>query len=108
MLQLISFAKKKALPFKPGVFTKCAAAIESCKLIEQLNAANRMVENNYSNLSEAQYIALKNRIARHPCAAHLVMLPANSEYTIFMSKRTFIMCLVLGMLSLASLVWWLL
>lgn len=108
MLQLISFSNKKALPFQPGVFTKCAAAIESCKLLEQLHVANKLVENNYSNLTEAQYVTLKNRIARHPCAAHLVMVPTNSAYTIFMSKRAFIVCLVLGIASWSTLAWWLL
>lgn len=108
MLRLISFSTKKDLPFQPGVFTKCAAAIESCKLIEQLHAANKMVENNYSNLTEAQYITLKNRIARHPCAEHLVMIPTNCEYTIFMKRSTFIACLVTGIVSWLLLGWWLL
>lgn len=108
MLQLISFSTKKDLPFQPGVFTKCAAAIESCKLLEQLQAANKMVENNYSNLSEAQYVTLKNRITRHPCTAHLVMVPHNCEYTIFMSKPAFVCCLVVGVLSWIALLWWLL
>ncbi len=106
MLQLISFSKKKDLSFQPGVFTKCAAAIESCKLLEQLQAANKMVENNYNNLTEAQYMTLKNRIARHPCAAHLVIVPVHNDYTLFIPKPMLAILIMAGISSWSMLAWW--
>lgn len=92
--------------FVPTVFNKCSAAIESCKLIEQLHVANKMVENNYSNLTEVQYSTLKNRIARHPCAAHLVMIPFHTEQVFFVQRTTLIILTILGLASWATLVWW--
>lgn len=105
MLELISFSKQKHIPFQPGVFSKCSAAIESCKLLEQLQSANQMVENNYHQLTECQYITLKNRIARHPAAANLVLIPANSEYTVFISKPALVITCLFGIACWAVAIW---
>lgn len=103
MLKLLKF--EEPLPFKPGVFSKCTAAIESCKLIEQLQVANTLVENNYSNLTEAQYVTLKAKIARHPAAANLVLVPANSEYAVFISKPALVITCLFGIACWAVAIW---
>lgn len=86
------------IAFMPGVYTKCTRAIESCVLIEQLKVANTMVENNYNNLTEAQYVTLKAKVARHPCAANLVMVPAHSKGAIFIHKYALVGAVAIGVL----------
>lgn len=67
--------KKKEVDnsFTPGIYSKCKASIDSCKTVEQLAAANRMVENNAHRLTIPQFDTLKRIVYRHPAYKNMAL-----------------------------------
>lgn len=97
------------LPFAPGVYSKCAATIDSCETLEQLTIANRFVCNNKESLTPEQYKGLKRKIFRHPNYNELVLNYIDEqEKVIAIPRRTFALLIFLGLICWVVFFWGLL